>query len=53
MLQEPKYFNFTIEAIAKEVGYDSRNSFSNIFKEIVGVTPAFYVRSLKESKEMA
>lgn len=50
MLQEPKYRNYTIEAISKEVGYESRNSFCNIFKEIVGVTPTFYIRSLNSPK---
>jgi YesN/AraC family two-component response regulator len=37
---------YTIEHIAQQVGFKSRNSFSNAFKEITGVTPNFYLKSI-------
>jgi YesN/AraC family two-component response regulator len=37
---------YTVEFVANKVGFKSRNSFSDVFKEITGVTPGFYVKSL-------
>jgi len=37
---------YTIEFVANKVGFKSRNSFSDAFKEITGVTPGFYMKSL-------
>ncbi|MCL2435675.1 MAG: tetratricopeptide repeat protein [Lentimicrobiaceae bacterium] len=42
---------YTVEFVANQVGFKSRNSFSDAFKEITGVTPGFYVRSLHNSQQ--
>ncbi|MCD4745449.1 MAG: AraC family transcriptional regulator [Bacteroidales bacterium] len=39
--------NYTIEAIAGMVGYKSKTAFNNAFKKYVGVTPSFYLSSMK------
>ena len=39
--------NFTIEAIAGMVGFKSKTAFNNAFKKYVGVTPSFYINSIK------
>lgn len=39
---------YTIEAIAGKVGFRSRNSFSSVFKDIVGVSPNFYLKSVRD-----
>ena len=40
--------NFTIEAIAGMVGFKSKTAFNNAFKKYVGVTPSFYLNSIKK-----
>lgn len=46
MFSNPQYDKFTIETISSLVGFESRETFRTVFKEITGVTPAFYVKSL-------
>ncbi|MDR0437020.1 MAG: AraC family transcriptional regulator [Bacteroidales bacterium] len=41
---------YTIESVAVMVGYKSRNSFCNVFKEVTGVTPNFYLKSIQALK---
>ena len=43
-----EHCKFTIEALAEKVGYKSRNSFTNAFKEVTGISPSFYMKSLKQ-----
>ena len=43
-----KFANYTLQAIAEEVGFIGKNSFSTAFKEITGVTPTEYLQALKE-----
>ena len=38
--------NFKIEAIAQECGFNNRNSFTNAFKKIKGVSPSEYKAGL-------
>jgi len=38
---------YTIDSVAFKVGYKSPNSFRNTFKEITGVSPGFYLKSIK------
>ena len=44
-----KFANYTLEAIAEEVGFIGRNTFRTAFKEIIGVTPTEYLQALKSS----
>jgi len=39
---------YTIESVANQVGFKSRNAFSNAFKNIVGVSPNFYLKSMHD-----
>ena len=39
---------FTIEFYANKVGYKSRNTFNEAFKEITGVTPKHYLNTMRE-----
>jgi len=41
---------YTVEFVANMVGYKSRNSFSDAFKEITGVTPGFYIMAIHKKK---
>ena len=43
---EPEASKYTIETIAFKVGFKSRNTFTNAFKEITGVNPNFYLKSV-------
>ena len=51
LFSEPNVKNYTIETVAKQVGYKSRNTFHNAFKELTGVTPSFYYKSIQKSEE--
>lgn len=48
ILALPDAAKYTIEAIAAMVGFKSRSGFINVFKETTGVTPSFYLKSLRE-----
>ena len=49
MFSLPNTSKYTVEFVANEVGYKSRNSFCNIFKDITGVCPSYYLKSLNTS----
>lgn len=42
MLNDPHYADFTIEAIANDVGFRSRSTFITSFKRFTGLTPSEY-----------
>lgn len=42
--------DFTIDALAKSVGFGSRSAFYTSFKKIVGMSPLQYAKSLKAAK---
>lgn len=46
-LDEGDWKQFTLEAIAQESGFTSRNTFALSFKKTMGVTPSQYVSELK------
>ena len=50
-LLNPKYENYTILALALEVGFSNKSSFNRIFKKHTSQTPSEYIRqiSLKKS----
>ena len=45
--KDSKYANYTIQAIAEEVGFSGKSSFYLAFKQIIGVAPLEYIRTLK------
>ncbi len=47
LLSETKYRNISIEGIAMSVGFNSKSSFYSAFKKFTGVTPSFYLISVK------
>lgn len=47
LFQKGDFSNYTFEALAKECGFNNRNSFSTAFKKFTGKTPSEYNRSLK------
>jgi len=50
IFSEPDAAKYTIEAIAQRVGFKSRNTFRDTFKEITGVSPSFYLKSAQNSE---
>lgn len=48
ILSDMEYKKYSIEAVAMMVGFKSRDTFDNTFKKVIGVTPSFYVKSLKD-----
>jgi AraC-like DNA-binding protein len=47
LFSAPDGTKYTIEAVALQVGFKSRTAFRDTFKEITGVTPNFYLKSLR------
>lgn len=47
IISDPANHKYTIETIAGKVGYNSKTSFNNAFKKYTGLTPSFYVKSIK------
>ena len=39
---------YTIETVAEKVGFKSRSGFYDAFKQITGVSPNYYIKSMKE-----
>lgn len=50
MLSNPDHHNLTIEAIGQAVGFNSRSAFNTAFKRYSGVTPSYYLKSVKSMK---
>ena len=42
------YSNYTIKAIAKEVGFNTPNAFSKAFKKNTGKYPSEYIKELSK-----
>lgn len=51
LILDKKYDKYSIEALAHEIGYNSRASFYKNFKTIVGVSPHDYIENVKINKE--
>ncbi|MDR1951330.1 MAG: tetratricopeptide repeat protein [Bacteroidales bacterium] len=47
LFSEADASKYTIESIALKTGFKSRNTFSDAFKEITGVSPSFYLKSMQ------
>ncbi|MDE5877583.1 MAG: helix-turn-helix domain-containing protein [Muribaculaceae bacterium] len=52
MMDNDKYGNYTISAIAQEAGYNSMNSFITAFKRLMGMTPSKYRELSLQSNEI-
>jgi AraC-like DNA-binding protein len=48
IFSEPDISKYTIESVALRVGFKSRTSFYSAFKELIGVNPDFYLKSIKK-----
>ena len=48
LFSEPDASKYTIEFVALQVGFKSRSAFRDAFKEVTGVSPTFYLQSIKE-----
>jgi len=48
-LEDPKYQNLTILAIAYESGFNSKSTFNDFFKKVSGMTPSEYKNSIAQS----
>ncbi len=48
MLSDPKFQHLTIEAIAKNTGFNSLSAFNNSFKKFTGITPSYYLKSVRD-----
>jgi AraC-like DNA-binding protein len=44
----PDATKFTIESLAFQVGFKSQSAFRDAFKDITGVNPNFYLKSMQE-----
>ena len=45
--EENKFRNYTIKALAEEIGYTNASAFTRAFKKYKGITPSEYLKSLK------
>ena len=46
-----KYANYTIQAVAEEVGFSGKSSFYLAFNKIIGVSPLEYIKALYNNAE--
>lgn len=46
-IENGKWSNYTIEAIANECGFNNRNSFTNAFKKFTGTSPSEYRENIR------
>ncbi|MFY7664474.1 helix-turn-helix domain-containing protein [Flavobacterium sp.] len=44
----PQFRNFTLQAIAEEVGYKDATTFVKVFKKHTGLSPNYYIQHLQE-----
>jgi len=51
LLSEPDAKKYTLEALALKAGYKSISTFHRVFKEITGLSPSFYLKSMQEKRK--
>lgn len=49
--KESKLRNYTIKALAEEMGFNNAQSFSTAFFKYTGIFPSFFIEQLKKSKK--
>ena len=49
LVESPYFRNYTLQAIAEEVGYKDANTFVRVFKKQTGLTPNYYIEKLKKT----
>jgi len=48
IFMNPNNEKYTIESVSDKVGFKSRTSFYSAFKEVTGVSPKYYIKTMKE-----
>ena len=48
LFSQPDAIKYTIESVSLQVGFKSQNAFRNAFTEITGMSPYFYLKSMRE-----
>lgn len=48
--EDKKFRSYTIEAIAKEIGFKRSESFSKAFKQKTGLYPSYFIKELKKGE---
>ncbi len=51
LLVSGNFDNYSIDGIAREVGYRSRSVFYQAFKQVTGVTPSVYIENYRKAME--
>ncbi len=51
LFAEPDSAKYTIESVSLSVGFRSRSTFREAFKEVTGISPTFYLNSMNESRQ--
>jgi len=50
-INEDKFFmRYTIQSIANEIGFKSKESFNKAFRKQTGILPSYYIKQLKKSE---
>ena len=47
LISELDTSKYTLELVGQQVGFKSQSAFRNVFKEITGITPHFYLKSVQ------
>lgn len=51
MKESPEIMKFSVQGIAEQAGFASRQVFSKMFQELFGVTPREYIERIKEDRD--
>lgn len=51
LFADPNSAKYTIESVSLRVGFRSRSTFREAFKEVTGISPTFYLNSMSENRQ--
>src|SRR5690606_2490108 len=51
MEDEPKYLHYKISYLADECGFATHSQFTNVFKQLTGISPSTFITCLKKSNQ--